>query len=485
MLLAPMILLWSFSGLVMMYVPFPVLSQDQRIALLAEIPTINCCEPDFFQQIIPTVEDPNHDAHVISDKRVTSYANVTSIVIEALNNQAIIKVTDTSHTTKIYNLSNQQLAPEINQQSAIKVAQTAYDLPISGVELIDTDQWSIYSTFNTHRPLYKISLVDEANTQVYVSSKTGEIIQRTTAFERAWSWVGTVSHWLYFTDLKQHSKLWYWLVVGLALVSLVLVISGMWVGIQQLTTRNNTLSSPYSGMRLLHHWGGVLVSGLLFVFLLSGVVSMNPWGLLNYYQINTAEAIGKKLTRTDIVNSLIQVEDFIKARKPLNLTMTAWHNKPYWFVTYAQGEDSSNKPVRFDQNFIKRQISQQELESVGHKLATTQGVNQYLLETEDDYYYAFKKPVELPVWKIERDNNGELETLYVSPTSGKIVKVVTQATRLNRWLFNAVHRWDFSATVRQSSAWQWLLTPFLIALMVFSFSGFYLASRRVKSMIKR
>lgn len=478
MLLAPIILLWSFSGLVMMYVPYPVLTQEQRIALLAEIPPTACCDSHFYQRIIPALDGSDHEA------------DVTSIVIEALNSQTIIKITDTSRKTFSYELDSQQLLSEVDQESAVKVAQAAYDLPISHVELIEIDQWSIYSTFNIHRPLYKVSFADEATTQLYVSSKTGEIIQRTTAFQRSWNWVGTVSHWLYFTKLKQYSTLWYWLVVGLALLSLLLVVSGIWLGIQQLTKRNSRLSSPYSGMQLFHHWAGVFVSSLLLIFLLSGIIAMNPWGVLNYYPVSTDNAIGKKLTRSDIIQSLMQVDEFIAEKtvgqqKVLNLTMNAWQNKPYWFVTYAQQEGATNKPVRLDQNFENSQISQQELEKVGHKLAIESTVNQYLLETEDDYYYAFKKPVELPVWKIERDNKGKLETIYVSPTSGKIVKVVTQATRWNRWLFNAVHRWDFSSSVRQSSVWPWLLAPVLLILIAFSLSGFYLALRRVKAIIVR
>ena len=93
--------------------------------------------------------------------------------------------------------------------------------------------------------------------------------------------------------------------------------------------------------------------------------------------------------------------------------------------------------------------------------------------------------VGLPIWKIDRENEGELETLYISPTTGKVVKTVTEATRLNRWLFNAIHRWDFSSTVRHSSVWPWLLTPLLLILIVFSVSGFYLALRRVKTIIAK
>lgn len=391
MLLAPIILLWSFSGLVMMYVPFPQLSPQERISLLPEIRSVECCSAFFYEQILPL--------------------DVSSVAIERLNNDTVIKVTDTSRQTTLFSLNRQQRLVDIDIQQASKIAQTATNLSINNIELIDTDQWTIYSTFNPLRPLYKVSFTDDEGMQLYVSSKTGEIIQQTTAFQRQWNWVGTVSHWLYFTDLRQHTQIWFWLVVGLALASLALVISGTWMGIQSLLNSKAGASLPYSGVSWLHYWGGVTLSALLFSFLFSGVVAMNPWGLLNYKQINTHEAIGKNLERSDVINSLQQVSEFIEQQRGiLNLTMTPWNNKPYWFVSYVNSTDSKSDAVkpfdkgphleRFNQNFVRSDIPLHELQRVGERLATNQGLKQTLMHTEDRYYYAFKKPVELPIWKL-------------------------------------------------------------------------------------
>ena len=55
------------------------------------------------------------------------------------------------------------------------------------VEALDYDQWTVTRRFDPHRPLYKFALDDDLGTIVYVSSKTGEIVQNATRSERFWN----------------------------------------------------------------------------------------------------------------------------------------------------------------------------------------------------------------------------------------------------------------------------------------------------------
>ncbi len=48
-----------------------------------------------------------------------------------------------------------------------------------------------------HRPLWKVSLSDEAGTHPYAPSSTGNTVLNTTRSERLWNWLGSVPHWLY------------------------------------------------------------------------------------------------------------------------------------------------------------------------------------------------------------------------------------------------------------------------------------------------
>ena len=48
----------------------------------------------------------------------------------------------------------------------------------------DYDQWSVPNGFDRHRPLFRVALGDAAGTEIYVSSRTGEIVLDTTRSER-------------------------------------------------------------------------------------------------------------------------------------------------------------------------------------------------------------------------------------------------------------------------------------------------------------
>lgn len=464
LLLAPMVLLWSFSGLVLMYVPFPELTEDKRVLLLPPLKLEQCCDKEFYHSIIP--------------------ANVKAVSLETLNRQAVIKVTDAENNLQIYSLNSLALFPDIDQTLARSISQIASDLSIKQIDLIEMDQWTIYSTYNKHRPLYRVSFNDDEATELYVSSKTGEVVQLTTRFQRNWSWVGTVAHWLYPTFLKQYPKFWYGLFVGLALLSLLLVLTGVWIGLKQL----KNFSSPYKGINLIHHWAGVVVSAVLCAFLFSGILLMNPGGFIKYERINTDEAFGKKIQRLDVVNSLMtlgQKPELFSDNRIVNITMSAWNNKPYWFVTSSNGDVS-----HYDERFVIAKIEQAQLEEIGIKLAEGDDaeeeltIKQYLMTREDSYYYSHKRQVELPVWKIERDSSNSEQIFYVSPTTGKLLKTVDSSTRINRWLFAALHHWDFSQTLRQRPLRDFVLVSIMLLLILFSLTGLYLSAKRIKQSIK-
>jgi hypothetical protein len=65
----------------------------------------------------------------------------------------------------------------------------------------------------------------------YVSSRSGEVVAHTTRFERGWSWLGTVPHWLYFTPLRgDDTTLWRQLVLWLPPLALLTVAAGLALG---------------------------------------------------------------------------------------------------------------------------------------------------------------------------------------------------------------------------------------------------------------
>ena len=454
-ILAPIILLWCCSGLVMMYVPYPQITEAERIQLLPEITDFNCCHADFYRDVIPF--------------------DFKELSIEVLNEKPVIKIKDAQSKYSIYDLNTQLLLQNIDQEVALSIAKKAFPFSVKDLKLIDRDQWTVYSKYNKSRPLYKASFSDDEESELYISSINGEIVQLTTAFQRNWSWIGAVTHWLYPTFLRKHTSVWYWLVVGLTIFSLILLCSGVWLGIKQLKKRKNKPLSPYKGIRLLHHWGGVVISFFLFIFLLSGLLSMNPWGLLESKRYSITEAIGKPVASDKVISSLMQYSSSKLEDGLTQLKLADWNNEVYWLGTYKDGS-----VIRYDKHFELHPITIKELISVGHRLGGEKVV-QSLLTEEDRYYFGHKALVELPVWKIQTNNDQAGTVLfYFSPVTGKMIKSVDSNGRIYRWLFNALHRWDFSQTLRQRPIWDFTLVPVMVLLIVFGLTGCYLGWRRLK-----
>jgi uncharacterized iron-regulated membrane protein len=172
------------------------------------------------------------------------------------------------------------------------VAMTTLAAPVERVKTIDYDQWTVTRRFDPHRPLYRIELADGAGTNVYVSSRTGEIVQDTTRTERAWNWLGAVPHWIYFAPLRKVADLWHQVVVWLSGPMIIGAIAGMWIGILRLRpgrAAKGKSMTPHRGWMKWHHLGGLIGGLFLVTWIASGWLSMNPFKMFARSQITDAQ----------------------------------------------------------------------------------------------------------------------------------------------------------------------------------------------------
>ena len=129
--------------------------------------------------------------------------------------------------------------------------------------------------FDRHRPLYRIALNDNAGTELYVSSVTGEVVLDTTRRERAWNYVGSVTHWIYPTLLRRSHGAWDVTVWSLSLVALIAAISGSMLGILRVKIAHRRAVSPYSGWQKWHHVLGLACMTFVLTWIFSGWLSMD------------------------------------------------------------------------------------------------------------------------------------------------------------------------------------------------------------------
>lgn len=457
----------------MMYVGFPSLTDNERLAMLSPVSGVSCCHGEI--------------------RGALNNEEISAVEIEQLAGIPVIRIATREHTLSQplqFFLDESGTPYAVTEDSVIhQLALNEMIVSESDTDnLMSVDQWTVYSKYNKYRPMYRIRVEgEEGESDIYFSSHTGKAVQLVHEYERNWSWAGAVTHWIYPVFIRQFGTFWYWMIVVLSIIGLLLCISGFYMAVLQLKKRRNGRWSPYRGISWMHHIGGLSVGILLTLFMLSGLFSMNPWGL---FESRKALVLPAKQEMPDgrlIYESLSGMTADSLPEGTVSLNLSPWNGEVFWIAS-----DASGNRTRLDADFHPRSLTAPELKEAGQELAETTLTNdetdkvfinkQGMITQEDTYYYHHHKQVELPVWKIDftDQTNDEQLQYYLSPVSGNIVKAVDNNRRLYRWWFNALHRWDFSSALRQRPVWDIMLLPVMIILTLFSLTGCYLAYRRIK-----
>src|SRR5882757_1798559 len=182
--------MWFASGLIMMYAPYPSLTERER--LMGD-------EPIAWHKVhldpgaalaaagASTFPKP-FKLEMMDGEPVYRLGGLRRLTVSALDGRRIEAV-------------GQPLALEIARRFT-RLAAPATATPV------ERDQWTVAGGYNPHRPLWRVAFDDPKHTTLYVSSTTGEVVLDTTRSERLWNWLGTVPHWIYFTDLRKDSVAW-------------------------------------------------------------------------------------------------------------------------------------------------------------------------------------------------------------------------------------------------------------------------------------
>ncbi|HEY2144569.1 MAG TPA: hypothetical protein VGH12_00770, partial [Steroidobacteraceae bacterium] len=231
-----LMLMWCLSGIIMMYVSYPALDADVRLEHLEPIDWRGCC------QFPPAA--------------VLEMESAGRTEVEMLAGRPLLFFRGGSNSAPIDLLTGSSLSG-VSAAQAAAVARRFTAAEPSSLGLIDHDQWTVAGDYDSQRPLYRFALGDEARSELYVSSITGRAVQLTTARQRFWNWLGSVPHWLYFTELRHHAVLWSRVLIYTSLLGFFLAGIGIYLGVYQLAVQPKGQWSPYRGFNLWHHIAGL------------------------------------------------------------------------------------------------------------------------------------------------------------------------------------------------------------------------------------
>jgi hypothetical protein len=445
-----LMVMWCLSGIVMMYVSYPALDESVRLKALQPIAWHDCC------QIADTLRAD------FSPRRIW---------IEMLDGRPVLfsgeesRPIDLSTGTWVEGLSADQAA-----EVAKRYATGESPQPVHFLGLIDRDQWTVSGDFNSARPLYHFRLADEAGTELYVSSRSGRAVQMTTARERYWNWLGAVPHWLYFTELRQHPKIWSQVVILTSLLGCFLAGVGIYLGIRQLAARPAGRWSPYVGFNLWHHIAGLIFGVFALSWVLSGLLSMNPWGWL---QGGGAQAESAAIEGTPRSLELAAVLQNLASAHPAAVLLQAapLNNELYFIVSGLGGER-----LRLNDRGERAPLSHAELKFLAHGLDRAGPGAPELLTQEDNYYFSHhRERAVLPVYRLALASGTRY---YLDSVSGMLVAKLDAESRAYRW-WQGLHRLDFAAGLRARPQWDLIKLFLMSGVTVLCVTGAYLGYRRL------
>jgi hypothetical protein len=450
---------WFFSGLVMMYVPYPGLSDHDRMVY---------SQPLDFSRV-----------QVAPDKAMAGLDHFPTIKLAMLRGEPVWRVQDGQKRLAISAVDGRKVGLT-GAAWALEVVQGVRpDATGATVATLFHDQWTVAQGFNPHRPLHKVTLNDGAGTVLYVSSKTGEIVNDTVRTERFWNWVGSIPHWIYFTVIRQDGQFWRQVILWTSGPALIGALIGVWVGILRLRLkrryRHNRVT-PYHGWMEWHHISGLIAGVVLCTWIFSGWLSVNPFGWFDRagadrgaLQRYAGHATADFPADTAMLRGLGRTE----ARE----ARLIWIGGRPLVVLMGTDLKETALDARTGQpaNLTDRDL----FALAGRTLAKAPVALAERLTHEDAYWYSHHTQRRLPVLRV-KFADARQTWFHIDPATGEVLGRTDSSGRTYRWLFNFLHDFDVRPLLANRPAWDVYMWTLSTAGLIISVSGVVIGWRRLK-----
>jgi hypothetical protein len=452
--------MWFATGIIMMYVEYPELTEEERLATLA---------PLEFDHVALSVDEA-----VAASKLEGGIATITLSAIGA--RPAYRLRDDAGAAAVVYADDGSRFAGHV-PASAVAVAQHsgfAADGALATYDrTADVDQWTVSAVLDEHRPLHRVAIGDDRGTVVYVSDTTGQIVRDTHRTERMWNWLGSTFHWIYPYQLRRHVGLWTNLQISLSVASIVSVVTGAVIGVLRLRLRRPYRGrdvSPYAGAAKWHHVLGLVALVFLSTFTFSGLMSMTPWGLFASAS-SEAEQVRRYMQggEGDVAEwTTIDRQALLRGGGVKEVEWRRIAGLTHTVVSRAADDREVLLEEGVDGAAATRKVRAR-IEAAAPALVPGATIVGAALVTEyDNYYYSrHNRYRPLPAYRVEFDDP-ESTWFYVDWTTGAVVLRYTAAARVQRWLYNGLHSLDFSFLTRRGLAWD--VTVILLCAVGFVFA---------------
>ena len=344
----------------------------------------------------------------------------------------------------------------------------------------DYDQWIVHQRFDPERPFYRVDLADPRATSLYISQRTGEVLQRTDRRQRIFNYCGSVIHWIYPTILRRYPNGWSWTVWGVSLVAIMTGAAGFTLGLirsrNALRNARKRSVTPFKGLLRWHHLLGLSAGSILLTWITSGWLSVDH-GLLfptgNPSPREIAAFQGRTLAEAANLIELPAVRH-LDGFAIMNFSVVGGTPFLSGWKTTSGREQTLTTAGSAISAVPSRDI-------VAAVAAAWPGAHPHLATISPTDAYGHLLYDGIPETSVRVKLEDAAGTwVHVDAGTGEIVEVVDWRRRIYRWLFNGLHTFDIPGLEQHDLIRKLIMLPCLAAGFALSVSGVVLGLRRIR-----
>lgn len=458
--------LWFATGVVMCFVPFPTLPAGARLAHGEPI--------DFGRvRISPAAALAAVPEVRAGDLRLISVAGHPRYVLSPLAG-GVVSVSAESG----------KVLGALPADTARAVAESFGGRPAAAITgPFDYDQWIVHDQYDEFRPFYKVALADSRGTELYVSSPSGEVLQRTRRSERGWNFVGSVVHWANIVALRRNKSLWRWVMLTLAGACGLLACAGLTLGVMHLVNARRMRRrglSPFRSWLRWHHTIGLFASVLLLSWTVSGCLMLDDGTVFpGDAPIAAQVALIRGLSLAQMAQRFpLPILRMLPPARQIELTAIA--GTPYLVVRNAAPGDSwLARPAPGGGLSFTHAIPDGSLLAAARAASPSSRPLRIEAISPDDAYQVLSSPLPVSARRIVLDDRRRT-WIEIDSASGEILSVTDYRSRARRWWVSGLHDLDFPLLDRAGPMRQILVVLASAVGFGFSLTGIVLVVKRLR-----
>lgn len=334
---------------------------------------------------------------------------------------------------------------------------SAVDAVSTPIKHLDTGpQDTSVRNYAALRPFHRFA-VGESGRELLISERTGEVVRDSTPFARALYLTGNWIHLLRPIEsfgsehARRNVQLWSgFIAFGASLTGIIIGFQRWRPGWFGGSTYSKGRVHPYRDVwNTWHFWVGLIGGFAALLWAFSGYLSTNPLQLFspaNPSREQLSAYQGKQPPATLLEwqpsSTLIHAEQTHAEKDIVEIQWRYLGEKAAVYALSREGEaiaqNVDGAAARFDETDL--------LQAAERAFKTGTVIRYSLLNEYDNYYYRrheqslLDRP--LPILRVEFSDSAKTN-LYLDPQSGRLLSKQDSSRRVYRWLYSALHHWDF------------------------------------------